>query len=179
VLGLIAFLVPVFTEFTKGGSSSGSPSTDAPRAGHATSQVVEAGAADLHTVAGWNALVDAIEAESGTTEVYDLVVYPQYAAVGLDADGVTERRFYRDGAWQDSVSVRTPSIGSLTDLAEIDPELIARLPKETAQFFAIDHPTGMYVLVNAYSGTPQISVYVQSDGESRYRAYRLDGTPIN
>jgi hypothetical protein len=179
VLGLVAFLAPVFTEFSDGVSSSDAPGTGAPGAGQGTSEVAEAEATDLHTAAGWKALVGAIQSESGTTEIYDLVVYPQYASVGLDADGATERRFYRNGAWQGSVSVRTPSIGSRTDLAEIDPELIARLPKETAQHFAIDSPTGTYVLVNAYSGSPQISVYVQSDGESRYRTYRLDGTPIN
>lgn len=179
VLGLVALIAAVFTGVTNDGSTSDAPSADAPGANHGTSEVVEAVAADLHTAAGWTALVDAIEAESGTTEIYDLVVYPEYAAVGLDADGTTERRFYRNGAWQDSVSVRTPSIGSLTDLAEIDPTLIARLPKETAQYFAVDNPTGMYVLVNAYSGSPQISVYVQTNGESRYRTYRLDGTPIS
>jgi hypothetical protein len=135
--------------------------------------------ADLHSAAGWRALVDAIKSESGTTEIYDLVAYPQYASVGLDGDGAVERRLYRNSAWQDSVSVRTPIVGSLVDVAEIDPELIARLSAETAQHVGIDNPTQTYLLVNAYTGTPQIAVYVQSNGESRYRTYRLDGTPTS
>jgi len=178
VLGLIAFIPAVITEVKRDVSPMGGPGAAAPSR-PPSSGAVEADAASLHSAAGWAALVKAINSESGTTEVYDLVAYPQYASVGLDGKGAVERRFYRDGAWQESVSVRTPSIGALTDLADIDPALIARLPAETAESVGIDSPTGTYILVNAYTGTPQIAVYVQANGESRYRTYRLDGTPIS
>jgi hypothetical protein len=138
-----------------------------------------AGAASLHTSDGWTQLVNDIEAESGTTGIYDLVVYPQYASVGLDGDGEVERRFYRDGAWQGSVSMRMPSTGSLIDLAEIDADVIARLPAETARAVGVGDPTGTYIIVNAFAGEPRIMVYVQSNAESQYRAYRLDGTPMS
>lgn len=177
VLGLVAFIAPVVTEITGEASPADGPSPAAPS--QVQGEVVDADAVSLHTAAGWNALVEAIKAKSGTTEIYDLVAYPQYASVGLDGKGVVERGFYRNGAWQDSVSVRTPIVGSPVDVAEIDPELIARLPAETAEHVGIDNPTESYVLVNAYTGTPQIAIYVQANGESRYRTYRLDGTPTS
>jgi len=181
VLGLAALVIPAFlTESNRDvevspadGSATAAPSPQTPN------QVAEGDSSSLHTVAGWTGLVEAIKSESGTTEVYDLVAYPQYASVGLDGKDAVERRFYRNGAWQDSVSVRTPIAGSLVDLAQIDAELIARLPVETARHFGIDEPTGTYVIVNAFAGAPQIAVYVQSNGESQYRAYRLDGTPTS
>jgi len=179
VLGLLAFVPAVLTAFKSDAPPSDAPGTVAPSPPQAPSEVAEADAASLHTAAGWTALVEAIKSESGTTEVYDIVAYPQYAAVGLDGEGAVERGFYRNGAWQDSVSVRTPISGSLVDLAEIDPELIARLPAETARRVGIDSPTGTYIIVNAYNSRPQIAVYVQSDGDSQYRAYQLDGTPIS
>jgi hypothetical protein len=134
---------------------------------------------NLHSVAGWNALVAAIKSASGSTSVYDLVVYPEYAAVGLDGDGAVERRFYRDGGWQESVSVRTPAVGALVDLGDIDPAVISHLPDETASHFGIDEPSGTYIIINAIMGGPRILVYVQtSDGGSQYRAYGLDGRAI-
>jgi hypothetical protein len=180
VLGLAAFLIPAFlTESDRGVnvSPADDTATIAPNPRQTASQVAGGDSSDLHTAAGWTELVEAIKSESGTTEVYDLVAYPQYASVGLDGEDAVERRFYRNGAWQDSVSVRTPIAGSPIDLADIDADLIARLPGETARHFEIDDPTGTYIIVNAFAGAPQIAVYVQSNGESRYRAYRLDGTP--
>ena len=179
VLGLLAFVPTVLTVFKSDAPRSDAPGTVVPSRPQAPSEVAEADAAGLHTAAGWTALVEAIKSESGTTEVYDIVAYPQYAAVGLDGKGAVERGFYRNGAWQDSVSVRTPVSGSLVDLAEIDPDLIALLPAETARRVGIDNPTGTYIIVNAYNSRPQIAVYVQSDGDSQYRAYQLDGTPIS
>ena len=185
VLGLLAFIIPAFIDgFTPDVNTPtpGAPGTSG--TGEANAQDspgggAEPGSASLHTVAGWTALVEAIESTSGTTEVYDLVAYPQYAAVGLDGDGAVQRRLYRNGAWQDPGSVRTPVTGSLVDLAEIDAEMIAGLPDETARHFGIADPTGTYIIVNAFAGNPRIMVYVQSGSQSNYRAYGLDGAPVS
>lgn len=177
VLGLVAFIVPVFTQFTSDVTPSDAPGAVAPSPGQVPSEVAEADAASLHSAAGWAALVAAIKAESGTTKVYDLVVYPEYASVGMDGKDAIERRLFRGGDWQAGFSARTPIHGSLVDLAEIDPKTIARLIDQTAQQVGIDDPTGAYFIVNAFTGVPQIAVYVQSNGESRYRTYQLDGAP--
>jgi hypothetical protein len=125
-------------------------------------------------------LVAAIKSVSGSTSVYDIVVYPSYAAVGLDGDGAVDRRFYQYGRWQDSVSVRTPAVGALVDLGQIDPQVIERLPRETASRFNIDKPSGAYIIINAISGGPQILVYVESSGGgAQYSAYDLNGRQIS
>lgn len=179
VIGLLTFIPVMLGAFKDVSVTPGdAPSIVAPRPSESSSPAT-ASAVSLHTAAGWTQLVDAIEAESGTSEVYDLVAYPHYAAVGLNSDGAVERGFYRDGAWQDAVTVRTPVTGSLVDLAQIDPELIARLPRETAQEVGFADPTGAYIIVNAFGDQPRIMVYVQSDAESHYRAYRLDGEPLS
>lgn len=171
VLGLVGMVASVF-QASDSGSSSPTPVTSAE--GTATPAV-----AGLHTVDGWSALLAAIKEQTGTTSVYDAVVYQEYASLGLDGDGAVDRRLYRNGAWQEGWSARTPVHGSLVDLGEIDPEVWAGLPERTAQHFQIANPTGTYVLVNAYTGTPQIMVYVQSEGGSQYRLYGLDGHPLD
>lgn len=127
---------------------------------------------------GWEQLVTAVESESGTTRVYDAVVYPEYASIGLVADDAVDRRFYRKGAWDHSVAVRTPAAGEPVDLSDIEPDVIARLPGETAEFFDIADATGSYLIINAIASDPTIMVYVQSDDGSQYRRYGLDGEPI-
>ena len=134
-------------------------------------------ATSLHTAVGWSALVAAIKDESGTTSIYDLVVYPTYASVGLDGGKTINRRLYRDGAWQDSFKVQTPIVGSPVDLRKIDPKVISRLPAETSQRLGVENPTGTYLIVNALVSDPKIMVYVQADGGSQYQAYSLDGSP--
>ncbi|HUP99338.1 MAG TPA: DUF1707 domain-containing protein [Aeromicrobium sp.] len=178
-LGLAVAIPPFIRGFHEATSeTTAAPQSAAPN-GQPSVEKPAGSAANLHSAAGWRSLVAAIKSASGSTSVYDLVVYPAYAAVGLDGDGAVDRRFYRDGRWQESVSVRTPAVGALVDLAQIDPHVIARLPGETARHFDIDEPSGTYVIVNAIVGGPRIMVYVQtSDGGSQYRAYDLDGRPI-
>jgi hypothetical protein len=175
----VAALVPAFVDGYNSGttSSPGVPAevmTTEPGSG---SHAPQPSATNLHTAAGWAALVAAIEDESGSTSVYDLVVYPTYASVGLDGGKTVNRRLYRDGAWQSSFNVQTPIVGSPVDLRTIDPKVIARLPSETAQRLGIENPTGTYFIVNALVSEPKIMVYVQADAGSQYQTYSLDGLP--
>lgn len=179
-LGVFAF-IPAFVDGFDSGPTS-SPTavpTEFPTApGSATGGDGDAATIpSLHSAAGWRALVDAIEQKSGSTSVYDLVVYPTYASVGLDGGKYVERGLYRDGAWQESFNVRTPIVGKPLDLRAIDPAVIAKLPAETAQRLGVESPTGTYFIVNAILSAPKIMVYVQADGGSQYQAYTLDGTP--
>ena len=175
-LGLAA-LVPAFVDGFNSSTTS-SPSvpviTTEPGPG---SRVPQPAGTNLHTAAGWLALVAAIKDESGSTSIYDLVVYPTYASVGLDGGNTVNRRLYRDGAWQDSVNIQTPIVGNPVDLRRIDPAVVARLPSETAQRLGVENPTGTYLIVNALVSDPKIMVYVQADGGSQYQAYSLDGSP--
>lgn len=182
-IGLLAFVPAVLSAFDDVNvSPAPTQATPKPNAVGSSAPAPDDGpkaeAAGLHTAAGGTRLVQQIEDESGTTDVYDLVVYPQYASVGLDRDNSVERRFYRNGGWQDSVSVRTPKVGSPVDLGKIDADVIARLPAETAEHFGIHQPNGTYVIVNDFGSGPRINVYVQAEGRSEFRSYDLDGTPL-
>lgn len=183
VLGFVGLVASVF-QAAEDTSSGPTPITSAtaetePAPGGPGVTGDESGVAGLHTADGWTALVAAIEEESGSTSVYDAVVYPEYASLGLDGDGAVERRLYRNGGWQEGFAARTPVHGALVDLDDIDPATWATLPDKTAQHFKIANPSGTYVIVNAFTGTPQIMVYVQSDSGSQYRAYGLDGRPLS
>jgi hypothetical protein len=180
-LGMAA-LVPAFLEGFDSGPTSSQTAIPADVATtqpgpSGTGPVEQAASTNLHSAAGWKALVAAIEDKSGSSSVYDLVVYPTYAAVGLDGGKSIERGFYRDGGWQDSIDVRTPIVGSPVDLRKIDPKLIEKLPADAAQRLGIESVTGTYLIVNAIPSDPKIMVYIQFDGGSNYQTYTLDGTP--
>ena len=136
-------------------------------------------AAGLHTAAGWRAFVAAVKKESGTSEVYDAVIYPEYAAVALVAEDGAERRVFREGSFLDSFRVHTEATGSPVDLARIEPEVISKLPQTTADRLGVAKPTDPYMIINALPSDPRILVYIQANGGSQYRIYELDGTPVD
>lgn len=136
--------------------------------------------ADLHTAEGWSGLVDAVEGETGTSRVHDAVVYPEYASMDtVVADGA-QRRSYRDGTLDEGFGgSSTPSSGATVDLADIDPDVLAGLPRATAKSLDIDDPDASYILINARSGRPTMTVYVQTlDGSARWVIYDLDGQAV-
>ena len=153
--------------------ASSAPSNTVPTDSTTTSR-----AAGLHTAAGWRAFVAAVKAESGTTEVYDAVVYPEYAAVALVSGDGADRRVFRDGAFLGSFQVRTEAMGNRVDLAQIEPEVISRLPRMTADRLGVATATESYLIINALPSEPRILVYLQANGGSQYRSYALDGTPV-
>ena len=175
-LGLAA-AVPSFIEGFRSGYSSTPSAVPSEGVGTAREGGGASATADLHSAVGWKALVAAIQDKSGSSSVYDLVVYPTYAAVGMDGGQTVQRGFYRDGAWQDSVNVQTPIVGEPVDLRQIEPDVIEKLPDDAAQRLGVENPTGTYFIVNAIPSDPKIMVYVQSDGGSQYQTYALDGTP--
>lgn len=155
------------------GTTTATPSADI------TTGAVTAGPGEgLHSAGGWRSFVAAVQSESGTTEVYDAVVYPEYAAVALVSGDGTERRVFRDGAFLDSFRVQTEAVGGRVDLAQIEPDVIAGLPQATADQLGVDTPTDAYLIINALPTEPRIIVYVQANGSSQYRMYTLDGTPV-
>ena len=102
--------------------------------------------AQLHTVAGFGELVEALSAETGSATVFDAVIYPTYASVNVpaQASGARSHSYFFDGA------LRRNGQGTTTerrfDLARLDPavitELIARARTEL-----VEKPTMVYVIV--------------------------------
>ena len=134
---------------------------------------------NLQTADGWSQLVAAIENETGTSEVYDLVVYPEYASINAVADEGAMRYVYRGGSFQLFNSPVTPATGDPIDLADIDAELIEGLPDKTAERQGMPEYDSAYLIVNSFTGEPAIMVYVQQTGRlSRWSIYDLDGKVI-
>ena len=134
---------------------------------------------NLQTAEGWTEWVTAVEAETGTSRVYDAVVYPEYAAVNAMVDEGAMRYLYRDGAFQMSNSPVTAATTEPVDLAGIDPEMVEGLPDQTAELQDMPDYETAYMIVNQWSGQPSIMVYLQQTGKlSRWSIYDFDGTVV-
>ncbi len=136
-------------------------------------------ALNLHTAAGWTEMVKAIDAETGSSRVYDVVVYPTYASINTVADEGAQRYVYRNNSFDLLSSPVTPVQGDPIDLADIDPDLVAGLPDKTAERQGMPEYDSAYLIVNTLTGRPAIMVYVQQTGRlSRWSIYDLDGKVI-
>jgi len=134
---------------------------------------------NLQTSEGWSELVAAIDKETGTSRVYDAVVYPEYASVNAVVDEGAMRYLYRGGAFQLSNSPVTAATHDSVDLADIEGDLIEGLPDETAKQHNMPDYDSAYFIVNNLSGQPAIMVYVQQEGRlARWSIYDLDGKVI-
>jgi hypothetical protein len=138
-----------------------------------------ASSVNLQTAKGWSELVAAVDKETGTSRVYDAVIYPEYASINAIADEGAMRYVYRDGSFQLFNSPVTPAQGKPIDLADIEPDLIEGLPDKTAKLQGMPEYDSAYLIVNTLSGQPGIMVYVQQSGRlSRWSIYDLDGKVI-
>ncbi len=134
---------------------------------------------NLHTAKGWTQMVDAVSEETGSSRVYDIVVYPEYASVNAIAEEGAQRYVYRGGSFDLLSGPVTPASGDPIDLADVDPELIARLPDETAKKHDMPDYDSAYIIVRTMNNEPAIMVYLQQSGRlSRWSIYDLDGTVI-
>lgn len=162
-LGVAGIVAAIFTSLGNGGDPAETP----------------ASSVNLQTADGWSQLVAAVEDETGTTEVYDVVVYPEYASINAVADEGAMRYVYRNGSFQLFNSPMTPAQGDPIDLADIGPELIEGLPDKTAERQGMPEYDSAYFIVNTITGRPAIMVYVQQEGRlSRWSIYDLEGKVI-
>ena len=143
------------------------------------SETTQEPALNLHTAAGWSEMVKAIDAETGSSRVYDVVVYPTYASINAVAEEGAQRYVYRNNSFDLVTSPVTPAQGDRIDLADIDPDLVAGLPDKTAERQGMPEYDSAYLIVNTFTGQPAIMVYVQQTGRlSRWSIYDFDGKVI-
>lgn len=134
---------------------------------------------NLQTADGWSQLVAAVDEETGTSRVYDAVVYPEYASINAVVDDGAMRYVYRDGAFQLFNSMVTATTHDPVDLADIDADLVEGLPDRTAKRQGMPDYDSAYFIVNRQGGEPAIMVYLQQQGKlSRWSIYDLDGKVI-
>jgi len=162
-LGIAGIVAAIFTSVDNAGDPAETPVSSV----------------NLQTADGWSQLVAAIEKETGTSEVYDVVVYPEYASINAVADEGAMRYVYRNGSFQLFNNPVTPARGDPIDLADIDPELVAGLPDQTAERQGMPEYDSAYLIVNTITGEPAIMVYVQQQGRlSRWSIYDFEGKVI-
>jgi hypothetical protein len=119
---------------------------------------------DVLSVAGYRDLLDAIEERTGSTEVFEAVLYPTYAVGSLPLDSATPRdaSFSWDGALEIR-DERTTSPYARFDLSTVDPAVILRLLERARS--RLEDPTSWYATVRAPVGADPavIGVYASND----------------
>ena len=119
---------------------------------------------DVLSEAGYRDLLDAIEVETGSTEVFDAVLYPTYAVGSLPLDA----SFTWDGALE-TRDETTTSPYSRIDLATVDPAVILRLLDRARA--RVDTPTAWYATVRAPVGRDPAVIGAYASNEAGETVY--------
>lgn len=156
IAGVIIFLVSARDSFPE---SFGSPTDETT---YLPGEPPGEGGINVHTVEGYQDLVDAVEEELGSTEVFDVSLYPRYAVLSVPIKEGTARyqSFYWDGELEPSNSRGTNSYGTI-DMKDVRPELVIRLLKKVRG--QVDNPDSWYASANAASGEGQVSAYASNE----------------
>jgi len=125
-------------------------------------------------------LVADLEAETGVTQVFDVVIYPGYAVLDVPVDRETKRyrSYYWDGELNPSES-RSTSTWSRFDLATLAPRSVVSV-SQRARRTLVDDPTSWYVIVRAPDDEgASIWAYVQNDDdEGGYLSATAEGRVV-
>lgn len=107
-----------------------------------------AGGADVHSAQGHRDLVADLVSATGSSVVFEAVLYPEYAVLSLPVDTTSQRenRWYWNGAIRDLESRGTSSYDRF-DLAEVDMAVVTRLLERVRTM--VDDPTTSYVILRA------------------------------
>jgi hypothetical protein len=125
---------------------------------------------DVLSEAGYRDLLEAIEDETGETEVFDAVLYPTYAvgSLPLDASSQSDASFTWDGALETRDETTTSPYARI-DLATVDPAVILRLLDRARA--RVDQPTAWYATVRAPVGRDPAVIGAYASNEAGETAY--------
>lgn len=149
--------------------------------GHVASGSAEVGSTvDLTSGKGFTRLVREVEAKTGSSTVFNAVIYPSYAVVEVPEDAKSQRSFgwYYNGEWDEWTGTGTAEEERF-ELDQINGRTLAALVKEARGL--VDKPTTSYVIVNALGRDQGVcmSVYAGNDhAETAYLDARCDGTVV-
>ena len=134
---------------------------------------------NVHTVEGFDDLVDALREEKGDTFVFDAVLYPRYAVLEVPT-GVNQRyeSYYWDGRTLKRNDIRGTSSDDQFDLSLVDPEQLVTMLTTVRD--RMDSPTSWYLVISDTAGSQtQVTAYASNDfGENTYLMETLDGTVV-
>jgi hypothetical protein len=103
---------------------------------------------DVHSVAGFGEMLDALREETGSTTVFDAVLYPGYAVLRVPADKTSKREhsLYWDGDLRQTG--QGTSRYARFDLSSIKPRAVMRLLDGPARQL-VEDPTTIYAVIRA------------------------------
>jgi hypothetical protein len=133
---------------------------------------------NVHTVEGYNDMVDAVREKTGETYAFSAVIYPRYAVLEVPT-GTNQR--YEDFYWDGELTsndIKGTTTDAQFDLGQVDPnQLIEMLDLVRGR---IENPTSWYVIIGDHSNTgAQISAYASNEfSENAYVVETLDGTVV-
>ena len=134
---------------------------------------------NVHTVEGYNDMVDALRDKTGQTFAFSAVLYPRYGVLEVPT-GTNDRYedFYWDGSELTPNDIKGTTTEEQVDLSLVDPQQMIDMLKEVRG--RLDAPTSWYVIVGDYTGgATQISAYASNEfSETSYIVETLDGTVV-
>jgi len=160
---------------------SGSDSGEAPGPGEVTTGPEGEHVADVLSAQGFQDLVDAVRAQTGTTNVFDATIYPAYAVLQLPVDRETlrEQSFYWDGKKLQPNESFGKSTSPRVDLRSIDVDGMLRLVRMIRN--VVEEPTSWYVIVNAPDENDPAVMYAYASNkftEGGYISATADGKVV-
>jgi hypothetical protein len=134
---------------------------------------------NVHTVDGYQDLVDAVRDETHATYAYEAVIYPRYAVLQVPT-GTDNRyqNFYWNGEDLQLQDIKGTTDDPQVDLALLDPQMMIDMLNTVRD--RTDNPDSWYVVYDdSFGQGPAISAYASNEfGESTYIVQNLDGTVI-
>lgn len=108
---------------------------------------------DVLSVAGYDDMVAAVRQETGSAEVFEVVVYPEYAVIDVPVDKRSgrERSLFWNGELSESGSKGTTDFDRF-DLRDIDPRVMDKLAKR-ARTLVSGKIESSYVIIHAPGAT--------------------------
>jgi len=134
------------------------------------------GDADVFSAEGFEEMIDAVEEETGTTEVFSLSMYPDYAVVDVPTESTGTRYIgYRfDGDLVETFKNKSTDDRRF-DLRDLDVEVLQKVLADARKL--VEDPTSNYVIVRPpYTDNAWISAYATNDfSETGYLTATLNG----
>ena len=142
VVGVIAIIAAIVSGVQSAVSDGDLPVTPGADPGRGEVNVLSA--------EGFADLVAALEEETGSSTVFEAVLYPGYAVVGVPVDATSDREhsFYWDGDLEETGSKSTTAYERF-DLADIDPTVVVSVVDQARA--KVEDPQSWYSIVRAPS----------------------------
>jgi len=105
---------------------------------------------DVLSPDGYDDLVEAVRRQTGSTKIFEAVLYPDYASVDVPEDGTTqrERTFFWNGELRDN-DLTGKADQQRIDLEDFDVEVLVRLSMKVRAL--VDDPNAYYVILQGKS----------------------------